>query len=87
MKEKSRPTLDAALFKDEISESKKAAGSKMEGQLLSARSLASQKGEANITKAPHLNCATRTRFPPISLDRGAVYEGDWLLGKRDGYGI
>jgi len=25
-------------------------------------------------------------LPPITLDKGAVYEGEWLKGKREGYG-
>jgi hypothetical protein len=56
---------------------------KMDAQL-SSKSLRSEKPSPSLT---HLNCSTRTRFGPITLDRGAVYEGDWLMGLRDGYGI
>jgi len=31
-------------------------------------------------------CKERTKFPPITLDKGAIYEGEWLLGMRDGIG-
>ena len=33
-----------------------------------------------------LNCKERTKFPPVTLEKDTVYEGEWLKGKRDGYG-
>lgn len=32
------------------------------------------------------NCQIKTKLPPITLDKGAVYEGEWLRGKREGFG-
>ena len=37
-------------------------------------------GEINFTKD------VREFRPPVNLDSGAVYEGEWLNGMRDGHG-
>ena len=29
----------------------------------------------------------RVKLGPIKLDDGSVYEGEWLNGKKDGFGI
>lgn len=28
----------------------------------------------------------RTKFPATQVEKDAIYEGEWLLGKRDGFG-
>ena len=37
-------------------------------------------GDINFTKD------VREFRPPVNLDSGAVYEGEWLNGMRDGHG-
>lgn len=32
------------------------------------------------------NTNLRVTRPPETLESGAIYEGEWLMGKRDGYG-
>lgn len=28
----------------------------------------------------------KTKFPPIVVENDAIYEGEWLMGKREGIG-
>jgi hypothetical protein len=37
-------------------------------------------------KEPHTTCKVRTNFGPIILDKSAVYDGEWVMGLRDGNG-
>ena len=41
---------------------------------------------ANGMKAADFTKDVRELRPPINLDSGAVYEGEWLNGVRDGQG-
>ncbi|CAD8163462.1 unnamed protein product [Paramecium pentaurelia] len=42
--------------------------------------------EGNDLIKSTMNCNERKKLPPIQLESGAVYEGEWKNGMRDGFG-
>ena len=42
--------------------------------------------DEQLEKEGYKICHERTKFPPVTLDKGAIYDGEWLMGNRDGAG-